>query len=40
MHGMPGCYATHHNPKFTVFMQVEYSKNACVYAVYKINTKT
>ena len=39
MYGMPGCSATHRNPKFTEFIQVEYSKNAYIYALGKIYTK-
>ena len=39
MYGMPGCCATHRNPKFTEFMQVEFSKTAYIYALYKINIK-
>ena len=39
MYGMPGCCATHRNPLFTEFIQVEYPKNAYIYALEKIYAK-
>ena len=39
MRRMPGCCTIHRNPKLTEFIQVEYSNNAYIKALYKIYVK-